>query len=105
MPFILWLSVAGCAVAREPSSRVSGPPQTAAYIDFASVVRPILEARCAPCHFEGGTMHDRLPFDRPETIRMLGTKLFTRIKDEADQAAINAFLTQPPAEPASPGSP
>jgi hypothetical protein len=46
---------------------------------FAKDVRPILEHRCQPCHFTGGKMYARLPFDRLETIEKLGTtKLFTR---------------------------
>ena len=40
-------------------------------------------------------MYDRLPFDQPETIRQLGTKLFSRIKDPESQATIRAFLSQP----------
>ena len=40
-------------------------------------------------------MYERLPFDRPETIRELGEKLFTRIKSEEEQALIRAFLAQP----------
>jgi len=63
-------------------------------VDFAKDVRPILEARCQPCHFTGGRMYDRLPFDRPETIRQLGQKLFTRIKDEDSQKTIRTFLAQ-----------
>jgi hypothetical protein len=39
-------------------------------------------------------MYDRLPFDRPETIRQLGPKLFTRIKDADSQTTIRAFLSQ-----------
>ena len=39
-------------------------------------------------------MYARLPFDRPETITKLGTKLFTRIKDEKEQQLIRDFLTQ-----------
>lgn len=70
----------------------------AATIDFDREVRPILDARCQPCHFAGGKMHDRLPFDRPETIRTLGTRLFTRIKDADEQALIRAFLDQDPAD-------
>jgi hypothetical protein len=60
--------------------------------DFGRDVRPILEQHCRPCHFEGGKMYERLPFDRPETIRTLGTKLFTRIKAEDEQAVIRRFL-------------
>ena len=68
------------------------PPVTAAV--FARDVRPILERRCQPCHFEGGKMYARLPFDRPETITGLGEKLFTRIKDANDQKTIRAFLAR-----------
>jgi hypothetical protein len=48
-------------------------------------------------------MYDKLPFDQAETIRSLGTALFTRIKDETEQATISAFLSQPAADP--PGVP
>jgi hypothetical protein len=37
-------------------------------------------------------MFDRLPFDRPGTIRVLGTALFTRIRDEEERQAIRDFL-------------
>ena len=68
----------------------AAPP--AAAVDFVKDVRPIFERRCQPCHFEGGKMYARLPFDKPETITKLGEKVFTRIKDERDQAVIRAFL-------------
>jgi hypothetical protein len=63
-------------------------------VDFTSQVKPILEARCQPCHFTGGVMYERLPFDQPGTIHTLGTKLFTRIKDENEQRVIRDFLEQ-----------
>jgi hypothetical protein len=63
-------------------------------VDFATEVRPILESRCTPCHFAGGAMYQRLPFNRPETIKTLGTKLFTRLKDENEQRLIRQFLSQ-----------
>jgi hypothetical protein len=65
-----------------------------AKIDFATQIRPILEARCQPCHFSGGKVYQRMPFDRPETIKTLGTKLFTRIKDERERQIIREFLSQ-----------
>jgi hypothetical protein len=64
----------------------------AAPADFQRDVRPILQARCQPCHFEGGKMYDKLPFDKPETVVTLGEKLFTRIKDEKERAVIRGFL-------------
>ena len=63
-------------------------------MDFDAKVKPILEARCRPCHFPGGIMYERRPFDRSETITSLGTKLFTRLKDESDQQVIREFLAQ-----------
>src|SRR5262245_23784739 len=61
---------------------------------FASDIRPILESRCQPCHFQGGQMYEKLPFDNAETITKLGTKLFTRIKNEDQQRVIREFLSE-----------
>jgi hypothetical protein len=61
-------------------------------VDFKTEIRPILEQRCQPCHFAGGKMYERLPFDRPQTVVKLGTKLFTRIRDEKDRQVIRRFL-------------
>jgi hypothetical protein len=65
-----------------------------AEVDFDTRIKPIFEAKCQPCHFNGGTMYQRLPFDRPATIKTLGTKLFTRIKDEDQRRLIREFLAQ-----------
>jgi hypothetical protein len=61
---------------------------------FVSDIRPILQSSCQPCHFQGGKMYEKLPFDKPETITKLGTKLFTRIKDEEQQRIIREFLSE-----------
>ncbi len=74
-----------------------GPEAAESPVGFAQVL-PIFESRCSPCHFPGGSMHERLPFERAATIRALGTKLFTRIKDPADQALILRFLSTPAEE-------
>jgi hypothetical protein len=64
-------------------------------VAFEKDVRPILEQRCQPCHFQGGKMYGRLPFDRAETIVKLGEKkLFTRIKSEEQREVIRKFLAQ-----------
>jgi hypothetical protein len=105
MPRLLLAAVLGlplflgsCPPAQPPAetppsaSAASAPPR----VDFDSQVKPILQARCTPCHFPGGVMHDRLPFDRAQTIHDLGEKLFTRIKDEQEQALLRSFLAQAP---------
>jgi hypothetical protein len=63
--------------------------------DFESEIKPIFQARCQPCHFQGGKVYDKMPFDKPETIHRLGAKLFTRIKDEKERRMISEFLAQP----------
>ncbi|HVE72735.1 MAG TPA: hypothetical protein VNI54_15325 [Thermoanaerobaculia bacterium] len=82
LAFVFWLL-----------SRVMAEEQPATPADFQKDVRPILERRCQPCHFEGGKMYASLPFDKPATVTHLGEKLFTRIKDREEQAVIRAFLT------------
>jgi hypothetical protein len=81
------------------SSREVGTPEASATasskIEFATRIQPILQARCQPCHFTGGSMYQRLPFDREETITTLGTKLFSRIEDEKERQVIREFLAQP----------
>lgn len=59
--------------------------------DFTAKVLPVL-GKCQPCHFKGGKMYAQLPFDNPQTIRHLGEKIFTRIKDQKEQAVLRAFL-------------
>jgi hypothetical protein len=72
---------------------VSDTPK--ARVDFDTQLKPIFQSKCMPCHFSGGKMYDSLPFDKPATIRKLGTRLFTRIKDENDRKLIEDFLAQP----------
>ena len=61
---------------------------------FKTEVFPILEKRCMPCHFEGGKMYEKLPFDGPAAPRKLGERLFTRIKDPKEQETIRRFLAE-----------
>ena len=77
-------------------AKVSATSAPKPRVDFDSQVKPIFKSKCMPCHFEGGQMYERLPFDKPETIRKLGTRLFTRIKEKDDRQLIEDFLTQSP---------
>lgn len=93
--------ILGLYVCFHANSKASWVPKAAnrvshssAKVDFAADVKPILEKNCKPCHFSGGTMYQSLPFDHPETIKKLGTKLFTRIKDENERRPIREFLNQ-----------
>ncbi|HKV35620.1 MAG TPA: hypothetical protein VJP89_14890 [Pyrinomonadaceae bacterium] len=76
-----------------PAANSSFSPVTA-HVDFDTQLKPIFLSKCMPCHFSGGQMYDRLPFDKPATIRKLGTRLFTRITDEDNRRLIEDFLSQ-----------
>lgn len=93
LPAAVLLLLASCPPAPPPDT---APSPVVSHVDFDSQVKPILQTRCTPCHFPGGVMHDRLPFDQARTIRDLGEKLFTRIKDEQEQALLRSFLAQVP---------
>jgi hypothetical protein len=76
------------------SAPVASSSTAKARVDFESQLMPIFKSKCMPCHFSGGQMYDRLPFDKPDTIRKLGHRLFTRIKEENDRRLIEDFLAQ-----------
>ena len=82
--------LASNSVAASPVSAGS----VATRVDFTTQIKPIFEARCQPCHFSGGKVYAKMPFDRAETIKTMGTKLFTRIKDENERRVIRDFLAQ-----------
>jgi hypothetical protein len=82
------------ATSQRPLPQQPNPVLSSGSIDFASQVQPILAARCRPCHFPGGVVYARLPFDRAGTILELREKLFTRIKNENDRQTIRKFLAQ-----------
>jgi hypothetical protein len=98
----LFAYVGGCRHAVTTSSTVAlrGPAttflaSTAKKPDFEREIKPIFHTRCQPCHFPGGKVYEKMPFDKPETITRLGEKLFTRIKDKNEQRLIREFLSQP----------
>src|SRR2546421_1826032 len=98
---LLTVTLQACQLAKSEvhvigATRVN-PPAPSRKPDFAAEIKPIFQARCQPCHFQGGKVYDKLPFDKAETITRLGTKLFTRIKDEKEQRVIREFLDQPAA--------
>jgi len=63
-------------------------------IDFKTRVQPIFEKNCSPCHFPGGKMYGRLPFDKAETIISHEAVIFKRLKKEEDIALIKQYIQQ-----------
>jgi uncharacterized membrane protein len=102
LTLVLMLGVGMCgrsqrsALSVTPSMLATSPlaSTNATKPDFDKEIKPVLQSRCMPCHFQGGK-YDKMPFDKPETVTKLGEKMFTRIKDEKEQQMIREFLAQP----------
>src|SRR5262245_17877397 len=65
-----------------PPSPPSAPTPAAAdsRAAFESTVKPILVSSCMPCHFPGGKMYDKLPFDDPTVVASHSEGVLRRIK-------------------------
>ena len=63
-------------------------------INFTTHVQPILVKRCSPCHFPGGKMYTRLPFDHDTTIINHGERILGRIKTGDDNVILKNFIEQ-----------
>lgn len=63
-------------------------------INYEAAVLPVFQKNCSPCHFPGGKMYDKLPFDKGETIIQHSTAIIKRIKNETDAAIIKQFVQQ-----------
>ncbi len=61
-------------------------------ISFTLQIQPILVNHCSPCHFTGGKMYEKMPFDKGETIVNHEVGLLRRIKDEKEKALIQKFI-------------
>jgi hypothetical protein len=57
-------------------------------------VKPIFEKHCNPCHFPGGKMYDKLPFDQATTIINHEEGILRRIKEDAEVKTIKQFVSQ-----------
>jgi hypothetical protein len=63
-------------------------------IDFEKQVKPIFVKNCSPCHFTGGKMYERLPFDKDTTIINHNEKILRRIKNEEEKLILKNFMLQ-----------
>ena len=63
-------------------------------IQFSSHVQPIMQKRCTPCHFTGGKMYERMPFDKDTTIINHQASVLKRIKDEEENSIVRKFVLQ-----------
>ena len=61
-------------------------------VSFKSGVAPLLVKNCQPCHFPGGKVFAKLPFEDYLTVKKLGLKLNTRFKEKEQQTLVKAWV-------------
>ena len=83
-----------------PAAEAKTPGAGPATDAFAATVRPVLAAKCAPCHEPGGKMYGSLPFDKGETIASHPEGVLKRLKGD-DRAAVEKWLASLPQPKAS----
>lgn len=62
-------------------------------INFQKDIQPILVRKCSPCHFTGGKMYERLPFDKDTTIINHEAGVLKRINGE-ENILVKKFFAQ-----------
>jgi len=89
------LGEAAAPVAKTSPAPASGLFATSSSAAFAATVRPVLAAKCTPCHEPGGKMYASLPFDKSETIASHREGVLKRLKGD-DRAAVEKWLATLP---------
>jgi len=63
-------------------------------INFITQLQPILQKNCSPCHFIGGKMYEKMPFDQGETIISHEACISKRFKNENELTILKQFIQQ-----------
>jgi len=91
--FILVFAIFGSDIKNPATSAAKPAIPITDTIDFANQIQPILVKNCSPCHFTGGKMYDKLPFDKDTTIINHEKGILKRIKGD-ENALIKSFILQ-----------
>jgi hypothetical protein len=63
-------------------------------VNYSAEVLPILQKKCSPCHFAGGKMYEKMPFDNSETILSHESGVLKRFSDKSEATLIKEFIQQ-----------
>ncbi|MBP6827542.1 MAG: hypothetical protein KA165_13355 [Saprospiraceae bacterium] len=80
-----------------PSYGTSAGEAAAAKTDsvhFATQIQPILQSHCNPCHFPGGKMYEKMPFDQGKTVVGHLEGMLRRIKDEGEVSLLKRYVAE-----------
>ena len=59
---------------------------------FAHDIAPLLRNNCKPCHFAGGKVYGKLPFDNYDTVHARANRLNTRLKLEEQKKIVDGWI-------------
>ena len=62
-------------------------------IDFLRQIQPLMVKNCSPCHFTGGKMYERMPFDKDTTIINHENGILKRFKGD-ENTLLKTFIQQ-----------
>jgi len=62
-------------------------------IQFTNHIQPIFIKNCSPCHFPGGKMYGKMPFDKDTTIINHQAAILKRIKGD-ENALLKTYFDQ-----------
>jgi len=79
-----------------PTTFISAALTSTSPIDFQKQLQPIFQKHCNPCHFPGGKMYARLPFDKAETMLIMDARpgILKRIKEEEENKLIREYFSE-----------
>jgi hypothetical protein len=63
-------------------------------VNYNTQVMPLLQKKCSPCHFPGGKMYAKMPFDKSTTIISHEAGVLKRFSDEKELALVKQFIHQ-----------
>lgn len=95
----LWLCNSTAELGRRTES-IAAVTMDTVTVDFKTQVQPVLERNCSPCHFTGGKMYEKMPFDKGLTIMDHKAAIIKRIKDEKEANLIRQYTMQKKSSPA-----
>jgi hypothetical protein len=92
LPLFVWQT---CSIKKIAPDTDTKPEQVVKdTVHFSSQVQPIFIKNCSPCHFPGGKMYEKLPFDKDTTIINHRAAILKRIKNEEENTLLKNFILQ-----------
>ena len=77
-----------------PSGETELSASIAKNVSFENDIVPIMKGNCNPCHFPGGKLYEKLPFDQASVIIDHSEGILKRIKNEEEVKMIRLFVEQ-----------